>query len=101
MLPPRAFAQQNACPGNQQNCAGQIADKQAPRNPRRRQFLQRDSEGSRRVQKVLDAIKYRGDRDQHADYGYQHASHWPAALLSQGGSRKNPASAPSVGSHHD
>src|SRR5882757_800330 len=63
---PRLLVQQNACPGNQKNCACQIANEQAPRNPRRRQFFERDSGASRWVQKMLNAKKYSGDRDQHA-----------------------------------
>jgi hypothetical protein len=44
------------------------------------------------VQKVLNAIKYCGDRDQDAAHENKFVSSLLAALLTPGVSRKNPAS---------
>src|SRR5229473_2655844 len=86
---PRLLGQQNARTSNEKNCARQIANEQAPRNPRGRQFFERDSGASRRVQKMLKAKKYGGDGDQHAAHGDELALALPAHC----GSRKNPGSA--------
>src|ERR1700693_685082 len=86
---PRLLAQQNACPGNQKNCACQIADEQASGNPRGHQFFERNSGASRWVQKMLNAKKYRGYSDQHAAHSDELAFGWPAHRVS----RKSPSSA--------
>src|SRR5438445_3553443 len=49
--------QQNARASNEKNCARQIANEQAPRNPRWHQFFERDSGASHWVQKMLYAKK--------------------------------------------
>src|SRR5258708_31462948 len=85
----RLPGQQNARTGNEKNCARQIAYEQAPRNPRGRQFFEWDSAAARWVQKMLDAKKYSGDRDQHTAHSYELALALPAHRVS----RKNPASA--------
>src|SRR6266478_8545093 len=86
---PRLLGQQNARTSNEKNCARQIANDQAPRNPRGHQFFERDSGASRWVQKVLSAKKYSSDRDQHAAHGNELAF----ALRAHRVSGKNPASA--------
>jgi hypothetical protein len=58
---PRLLGQQNACPGNEKNCARQIAYEQPSRNPRGHQFFERDAGACRWVQKMLNAKKYSGD----------------------------------------
>src|SRR6266851_1836064 len=80
---PRLLGQQNARTGNEKNCARQIADEQAPRNPRGHQFFERDSGASRWVQKMLSAKKKSGDRDQHAAQGYELAFALPAHRVSR------------------
>ena len=86
---PRPPGQQNAPTGNEKNCARQIAYEQAPRNPHGRQFFEWDSGASRWVQKMLDAKKYSGNRDQYAAHRYEPALALPAHRVS----RKNPPSA--------
>src|SRR5712671_5027960 len=86
---PRLPGQQNDRTSNEKNCARQIAYQQAPRNPRGRQFFEWDSGAPRWVQKMLDAKKYSGNRDQYAAHSYELALALPAHRVS----RKNPASA--------
>ena len=50
--------------GNEKGRARHIVNEHAPRNPRRHLFFERDSGKSRRVQKVLDAENYEGQRDE-------------------------------------
>src|SRR5216683_2579583 len=73
---PRLLGQQNARSGHEKNCARQIANEQARRNPGRGQFFERDSGASRRVQKMLNAKKYGGDGDQHAAHSDELALAW-------------------------
>src|SRR5712692_11862128 len=80
---PRLPGQQNARTSNEKNCACQIAYEQAPRNPRGRQFFEWDSGASRWVQKMHDAKKYSGDRDQDAAHSYELALALPAHRVSR------------------
>src|SRR5712671_2492867 len=86
---PRLPGQQTAPTGNEKNCARQIAYQQAPRNPGGRQFFKWNSGASRRMQKMLNAKKYSGNRDQYAAHSYELALALPAHRVS----REDPASA--------